>query len=65
MWRRVPCFANINQVKCNTGIFHVLLPMGTGKLCLPLLRVTFSAHSVSRASLSCQQCSSAPASVPG
>lgn len=52
LWRRVPCFANINQVKCNKGIFRVLLPMGTGKLCLPLLRVMFSAHSVSRASLS-------------
>lgn len=38
--------------------------MGAGKLCLPLLQVTCSAH-LWYVSLSCQQCSSASTSVPG
>lgn len=64
MWRRLPCFANINLAKRNKCIFHVLLPVGAGKLCLPLLQVTCSAH-LWYVSLSCQQCSSASTSVPG
>lgn len=64
-YRGVPCFANMRLAKCNKWIFHVLLPMGTGKLCLPLLWVTCSARSVSHASLSCQQCSLAPMSLRG